>query len=72
MSVENILAQLMIERAKINAAIKALSTIASTKSVPDAPAGAGKRKRRKLSAEARKRIADAQRKRWAAQEAKNK
>ena len=36
-----------------------------------APAKKGK-KRRVLSPEARKRIADAQRKRWAAQKAKNK
>jgi len=61
-----------VRKSQIDAAIKALSTIASTESVPGAPAGAGKRKRRKLSAEARKRIADAQRKRWAAQKAKNK
>jgi len=37
-----------------------------------AAAGAKLRKRRVLSPEARKRIADAQRKRWAAQKAKSK
>lgn len=41
----------------------------STAKAAEAPKRRG-RKRRKLSAEARKRIAEAQRKRWAAQKAK--
>ena len=72
MSVDNILAQLKVERARIDAAIKALSVIAPTKSVKANSTSTKPRKRRKLSAEARKRIADAQRKRWAAQKAKGK
>jgi hypothetical protein len=38
----------------------------------EAPAKAKKKKKRVLSPEARKKIADAQRKRWAAQKAKSK
>jgi GTP cyclohydrolase FolE2 len=45
-------------------------TLLKTKKAAKAPKKG--KKRRKLSAEARKRIADAQRKRWAAQKAKAK
>lgn len=71
MSVESILADLKQERDRIDQAILALSTI-STKSTSHGGASGGgkKRKRRTLGPEARKRIADAQRKRWAAQKAK--
>lgn len=71
MSVESILAELKKERDRIDQAIRALSTIATTKSPPGGARSSTKRRgRRKLSAEARKRIADAQRKRWAEQKAK--
>lgn len=70
MSVESILSELYTERARIDAAIKALELIA-TKSTGGESTGVRKpRKKRVLSADARKRIADAQRKRWAAQKAK--
>lgn len=70
MSVESILAQLKQERDRIDAAIRALSSISTKKaSVVGTKVG---RKRRKgtMSPEARKRIADAQRRRWAEQRAK--
>jgi len=52
-----VLAQLKVERTKLDKAIKALSGVVGGKS-----GGGGKRR---LSAAARKRIADAQRARWA-------
>jgi hypothetical protein len=45
-------------------------TIVTATKTKNAPAKAKTRKKRVLSPEARKRIADAQRKRWAAQKAK--
>ena len=75
MKVEAILAEIDAEIAKLTAARKALAGLGNTtlttgalKKVKVAPA----KKKRVLSAEARKRIADAQRKRWAAQRAKSK
>lgn len=79
MSIDSILAQIDAEIATLT---HARSLLASTGKVvakitkrktKKAPAKAkGKaRKKRVLSAEARKRIADAQRKRWAAQKAKS-
>lgn len=50
----SVVAQLKAERAKLDRAIAALSGV-----------GGGGAGRRRLSASARKRIADAQRKRWA-------
>ena len=78
MSIESILSQIDAEIATL---AQVRSLLASTgKTAPKAtgskatkaPANAKKRKKRVLSAEARKRIADAQRKRWAAQKAKAK
>ena len=54
-----VLAQLREERVKLDRAIAALNGIAGRKT------GGGRRGKRTLSAAARKRIADAQRKRWA-------
>jgi hypothetical protein len=48
------------------------ATKRKTKSVAAKPAVAKKSGKRTLSAEARKRIADAQRRRWAAQKSKSK
>ncbi|MBL8294146.1 MAG: hypothetical protein JNN08_20040 [Bryobacterales bacterium] len=45
---------------------------AETSAAPAAPKAGGPRKRRKLSAEGRARIAEAQRKRWAASRKKGK
>lgn len=72
MDIHTIIAELTAEKARIEASIEALSRMVSTK--PDANVGTAtkRRKKRKLSADARKRIADAQRKRWAAQKAKSK
>jgi hypothetical protein len=76
MAIENILAQIDSEIARLQQARKLLASIGDSTSVtPSAKKPAAKttrRKKRVLSAEARKRIADAQRKRWAAQRAKSK
>jgi hypothetical protein len=77
MAIENILAQIDSEIARLMQARALLATTgtASTKSVRKAGKAAAKgkpRKKRVLSADARKRIADAQRKRWAAVRAKAK
>ena len=77
MAIENILAQLDSEIKRLQQARALLATIgnASTgtgRGAKKASAKARPRKKRVLSAEARKRIADAQRRRWAAQRAKAK
>jgi hypothetical protein len=77
MAIDSILAQIDAEiarltqvRALLSGAGKATTAAATkTATVTSEPKRRG-RKRRVLSAEARKRIADAQRKRWAAQKAK--
>ena len=76
MVIESILAQLDAEIAKLTQA-RALLTgtgkVAAKLTVHNAKTAAAKpRRKRVLSADARKRIADAQRKRWAAQRAKAK
>jgi hypothetical protein len=75
MSIDSIIAQLDSEIARLTqvrsllaASGKVTAKITESKAVK-APK---RRKKRVLSAEARKRIADAQRKRWAAQKAKSK
>jgi len=75
MSIETILAEIDAEIARLTQ-VRSLLAGSRTISSPRArgkasPATRGKRKR-VLSADARKRIADAQRKRWAAQKAKSK
>src|ERR1035438_869245 len=60
MDTTDIIKQLTAERERIDAVIKLLSGSSTTKASP-------KGKRKPMSAAARKRIADAQRKRWAAQ-----
>jgi hypothetical protein len=77
MAIENILAQLDSEIARLQQARALLSTIGTASKTSIRKAGKttakGKpRKKRVLSADARKRIADAQRKRWAAVRAKAK
>lgn len=76
MAIESILAQIDSEIARLTHArtLLASSTGLSTKiKTAKVKTAAGKtRKKRVLSPEARKRIADAQRKRWAAQKAKSK
>jgi len=77
MAIENILAQIDSEIARLQQARKLLASIGDSSSslAPSAKKPAVKatrKKRRALSAEARKRIADAQRKRWATQRAKSK
>jgi hypothetical protein len=76
MTIDSILAQLDTEIARLTQVRSLLANTA--KSAPKfanakaAKAPIKRRKKRVLSAEARKRIADAQRKRWAAQKAKSK
>ncbi len=76
MVIESILAQLDAEIARLTQVRSLLADSgkvavkASERKSKSAPGK--KRKKRVLSADARKRIADAQRKRWAAQKAKTK
>jgi hypothetical protein len=76
MTIDSILAQLDTEIARLTQVRSLLANTA--KSAPKfsnakaAKAPIKRRKKRVLSADARKRIADAQRKRWAAQKAKSK
>lgn len=76
MTIDSILAELDSEIARLTQVRSLLASSAKSTSKAAAPkvgkAGPGRRKKRVLSAEARKRIADAQRKRWAAQKAKSK
>jgi len=78
MAIESILAQIDEEIAKLTQirTLLASSGITAKKvaapKAAKAPAKTKGKKRRVLSPEARKRIADAQRKRWAAQKAKAK
>ena len=78
MTIDSILAQIDSEIAKlaqVRSLLAGIGKVAATVTKrktkkKSAPAKAKTRKRRVLSADARKRIADAQRKRWAAQKAK--
>lgn len=76
MAIDSILAQLDAEIARLTQARALLANsgkVSAKVTEPKAVKGSGKKtKRRALSADARKRIADAQRKRWAAQKAKAK
>jgi hypothetical protein len=70
MSVDSILSALYKERARIDAAIRALESISTGKrGSSGSGSGSAKRRGRVLSADARKRISEAQRKRWANQKA---
>jgi hypothetical protein len=75
MSIESIVAQIDAEIAQLTQVRNLLTTkgAVSPKPAKSAPVKLGRpKKRRVLSADARKRIADAQRRRWAAQKAKAK
>ncbi len=77
MAIENILAGIDVEIARLQRARALLATLDSVSTKAErktkkAPAKAKPRKKRVLSAEARKKIADAQHRRWAAQKAKAK
>jgi len=75
MTIESILSQLDAEIARLTQVRALLASSAKSTSkfaLPKGGKATGRRKKRVLSAEARKRIADAQRKRWAAQKAKSK
>ena len=77
MAIENILAQIDSEIARLTQARALLATLGSApttagRKAAKTSAKAKTRKKRFLSADARKRIADAQRKRWAAVRAKSK
>lgn len=77
MAIESILAQIDAEIARLTQirTLLANTGVAAKAVAPKAKKAAAKakgKKRRVLSPEARKRIADAQRKRWAAQKAKSK
>ena len=73
MSIETIIAEIDAEIARLT---QVRSLLAGSRTIGASGAGRkpskGSNKKRVLSAEARKRIADAQRKRWAAQKAKSK
>jgi len=75
MSIESIIAQIDAEIAQLHQ-VRNLLTPKGAVSAKPAKAATTKlgrpKKRRVLSADARKRIADAQRRRWAAQKAKTK
>jgi hypothetical protein len=67
MDIKKILAELVAERERIDAAIRALGGVAKT-----SPSnGAVTPKRRRISAAGRQRIAAAQKKRWAAVKGRN-
>jgi hypothetical protein len=83
MNIADIVGQLRTERNRLDAAIQALEGIGGGTSAPgrrrgrppgsrNQPAGGAPAKRRKMSADARKRIAEAMRKRWAAVKAGKK
>lgn len=78
MAIESILSQIDAEIARLTQIRSLLANngaVVKTATAPKAKKTAAKakgKKRRVLSPEARKRIADAQRKRWAAQKAKAK
>jgi hypothetical protein len=73
MAIETILAQIDSEIARLTQARALLTSIGTSPTKGKATKVAAKvGKKRVLSADARKRIADAQRKRWAAQKAKAK
>jgi ElaB/YqjD/DUF883 family membrane-anchored ribosome-binding protein len=77
MAIENILAQLDSEISRLKQVRALLATLGTVPAASGRKAGkagtkAKPRKKRFLSADARKRIADAQRKRWAAVRAKAK
>ena len=69
MNIENVISQLERQRSAIDRAISALREIGASNSIPAAAAAGaqrqGKRRKRHMSAEGRKRIAEAARKRWA-------
>ena len=76
MAIDSILAQIDAEIARLTQARSLLANLGTVSvaapKTTTVPVKAKKRKKRVLSPEARKRIADAQRKRWAAQKAKTK
>jgi hypothetical protein len=76
MVIESIVAQIDAEIARltqVRALLASTGKVGTRKIAAKAKTAAGRpRKKRVLSAEARKRIAEAQRKRWAAQKAKAK
>jgi hypothetical protein len=77
MAIENILAQIDSEIARLEQARRLLANMGTVsakagRTTAKAAAIAKPRKKRKISAEGLKRIAEAQRKRWAAQRAKAK
>jgi hypothetical protein len=77
MAIENILAQIDAEITRLQQARALLATLGTTatktgRTAKKAPAKANTRKKRVLSAEARKKIADAQHRRWAKIKAKAK
>jgi hypothetical protein len=72
MDTKAVISQLLAERDKIAKAIAALECLDGSRSTTAAPAKAARRGRRPVSAAARKRMAEAQRKRWAAVKAAKK
>jgi hypothetical protein len=75
MAIDSILAQIDAEIARLKQVRTLLAgsgSVATNLTARKTKAAPKKHKKRVLSADARKRIADAQRKRWAAQRAKSK
>jgi hypothetical protein len=71
MDTKTVLSQLKAERDRIDQVIAALESLDGAKQTTTAPAKAGRVGRRTMSPAARKRIAEAQRKRWAAVKKQN-
>ena len=78
MAIDSVIAQIDAEIARLNQVRSLLASTGKTSVAghngrgKKVSAQAGSRRKRVLSPEARKRIADAQRKRWAAQKARSK
>jgi hypothetical protein len=78
MAIDSVIAQIDAEIARLTQVRSLLASTGTTSvtarggKAKKAPAKTAARKKRTLSPEARKRIAEAQRKRWAAQKAKTK
>ena len=70
MTVDHILTTIDAEIARLQEARAVLAGIGARGSRPVTPSAPKKRRKRGMSAEGRKRIAEAQRKRWAAQKSR--
>ncbi len=72
MNIHEMLAELRRERERIDDAIAALEKIGSAKQRGGVAASAGKRHKRRLTAEGRKRLSEMMKKRWAERKKRSK